>query len=157
MLPTDHLLVDGTCCRRWFPPTLRSSMRSAPVSMLSQTTRLTGSCHREHLVCNRRTGLSLRASGMPLCCLPVPDAVGREGVAVTGSDHACHVVRRLMSKYALPVKDRAFSPSCREAPTQRLTKPDFSARLRRPTECSCGQSLSLGAVRGGRHDAVGSL
>jgi hypothetical protein len=79
-------------------------MRSAPVSMLSQTTRLTGSCHREHLVCNRPNGLSLRASGMPLCCLPVPDAVGREGVAVTGSGHACHVVRRLISKYALPLK-----------------------------------------------------
>ena len=36
-----------------------------------------------------------------------------------------------------------FSPSCREAPTQRLTKSASSARLRRPTECSCAQSLSL--------------
>jgi hypothetical protein len=41
---------------------------------------------------------------MPLCCLPVPDAVGREGVAATGSGHACHVVRQLISKYALPLK-----------------------------------------------------
>ena len=96
------------------------------MSMLSQTTRLTGSCHREHLVCNRRTGLSLRASGMPLCCLPVPDAVGREGVAVTGSDHACHDVRQLMSKYALPVKiallaelPRSADPEIDEAGFQR--------------------------------------
>jgi len=34
----------------------------------------------------------------------VPDAVGREGIAVTGSGHACHVVRRLISKYALPLR-----------------------------------------------------
>ena len=76
---------------------------------------------------------------------------------MTSSGHACHVVRRLMSKYALPVKDRAFSPSCREAPTQRLTKSASSARLRRPTECSCAQSLSLGAVRGGRPVNTGRI
>ena len=34
----------------------------------------------------------------------MPDAVGREGIAVTGSGHACHVVRRLISKYALPLR-----------------------------------------------------
>jgi hypothetical protein len=45
---------------------------------------------------------------------------------VTGSDHACHDVRRLMSKYALPVKiallaelPRSADPEIDEAGFQR--------------------------------------
>jgi hypothetical protein len=75
---------------------------------------------------------------------------------VTCGGRACHVVRLLMSKYALPVKIALLAELPRSADPE-IDEAGSSGHLRRPTECSWAQSLSLGAVRRGRHDAVGSL